>query len=178
MAITESVRFTNSCSVKFAYLLVEGIGHMPVRNQCCRFRPRQRSAFPVRVKRSLFPGTQSIKALLPVQSDGSLGPASDVVKHSGAPGPNSRRQEASHAHMILPDPSGKFALSPDLGLDCVFVYRLDHSTRKLVATSSPLEFAHYDARCSSTRRQPGVPRSHENRPPVMDHRDLVMFERR
>ncbi len=63
-------------------------------------------------------------ALLPIQPDGALAPAAQVVQHTGK-GPNAERQEAPHAHCILPDPSNRFALAADLGADRVFVYRLD-----------------------------------------------------
>jgi len=41
-------------------------------------------------------------------------------QHTGK-GPNTERQEAPHAHCILPDPSNRFALAADLGADRVFV---------------------------------------------------------
>lgn len=63
-------------------------------------------------------------ALLPIEADGSVGPATQVEKHTGK-GPIADRQEAAHAHCILADPSNRFALSADLGADRVFVYRLD-----------------------------------------------------
>ena len=62
-------------------------------------------------------------ALLPIEANGALEPA-HVVQHSGT-GPNAERQEAPHAHCIIPDPSNRFALAADLGADRVFVYRLD-----------------------------------------------------
>jgi len=62
-------------------------------------------------------------ALLPIEPSGALAPA-HVVQHTGK-GPNAERQEAPHAHCILPDPSNRFALAADLGADRVFVYRLD-----------------------------------------------------
>jgi 6-phosphogluconolactonase len=62
-------------------------------------------------------------ALLPIQPNGALAPA-HVVQHTGK-GPNAERQEAPHAHCILPDPSNRFALAADLGADRVFVYSLD-----------------------------------------------------
>jgi len=62
-------------------------------------------------------------ALLPIEANGALAPA-HVVQHTGK-GPNAERQEAPHAHCILPDPSNRFALAADLGADRVFVYRLD-----------------------------------------------------
>jgi 6-phosphogluconolactonase len=63
-------------------------------------------------------------ALLPIQADGGLAPPTQVVQHTGS-GPNAERQEAPHAHCIVPDPSDRFALAADLGADRVFVYRLD-----------------------------------------------------
>jgi 6-phosphogluconolactonase len=69
-------------------------------------------------------------ALLPIEADGSVAPASQVVKHTGK-GPNADRQEAAHAHCIIADPSNRFALSADLGADRVFVYRLDVEGKSL-----------------------------------------------
>jgi 6-phosphogluconolactonase len=69
-------------------------------------------------------------ALLSIQPDGALAPAAHVVRHQGK-GPNAERQEAPHAHCILPDPSNRFALAADLGADRVFVYRLDSRGRSL-----------------------------------------------
>ena len=62
-------------------------------------------------------------ALLPVQSDGTLAPATHVVDQGRAE-PNAGRQTA-HAHCIVADPSNRFALAADLGANRVFIYRLD-----------------------------------------------------
>src|SRR5437667_4828779 len=69
-------------------------------------------------------------ALLPIEANGALAPAASVVHHTGK-GPNPERQEAPHAHCILPDPSNRFALAADLGADRVFVYQLDLEGRSL-----------------------------------------------
>ncbi len=69
-------------------------------------------------------------ALLSIQPDGALAPAASVVQHTGK-GPTPERQEAPHAHCILPDPSNRFALAADLGADRVFVYRLDLEGKSL-----------------------------------------------
>src|SRR5256886_7614653 len=69
-------------------------------------------------------------ALLPIQANGALAPAAHVVQHTGK-GPNAERQEGPHAHCILPDPSNRFALAADLGVDRVFVYRLDLGDKSL-----------------------------------------------
>ena len=69
-------------------------------------------------------------ALLPIQADGALAPAAHVEQHMGH-GPNAARQEAAHAHCIVADPSNRFVLSADLGVDRVFVYRLDLDGKSL-----------------------------------------------
>jgi len=69
-------------------------------------------------------------ALLPVQPNGALAPAAHAVQHTGK-GPNDKRQEAPHAHCILADPSNRFVLAADLGVDRVFVYRLDIDAKSL-----------------------------------------------
>jgi 6-phosphogluconolactonase len=69
-------------------------------------------------------------ALLPIEADGALAPATQVVQHTGS-GPNSERQSAPHAHCIVADPSNRFVLAADLGADRVFVYRLDVEGKSL-----------------------------------------------
>jgi 6-phosphogluconolactonase len=69
-------------------------------------------------------------AVLPIQTDGSLAPATQVLQHTGK-GPNAERQEAPHAHCIVADPSNHFVLAADLGADRVFVYRLDLGAKTL-----------------------------------------------
>ena len=69
-------------------------------------------------------------AALPIEADGSLAAPTHVAHHTGS-GPNAERQEAPHAHCIVPDPSNRFALSADLGADRVFVYRLDLESKSL-----------------------------------------------
>jgi 6-phosphogluconolactonase len=63
-------------------------------------------------------------AVLPIEADGRLKPASSVRAHEGS-GPNKGRQERPHAHGIYLDAAERFAFSPDLGADRVFVYRFD-----------------------------------------------------
>jgi len=62
--------------------------------------------------------------VFPLLPDSTVGPRSCVVQHSGS-GPDRSRQESAHPHSINVDPSGRFAIVADLGLDKVFVYRLD-----------------------------------------------------
>src|SRR5207245_7524335 len=63
-------------------------------------------------------------SVLPIESGGRLGKATDFKQHRGS-GPNSKRQEGPHAHSINVDAADRFAVVADLGLDKLFVYRYD-----------------------------------------------------
>ncbi|MGH2459929.1 MAG: lactonase family protein [Chloroflexota bacterium] len=63
-------------------------------------------------------------AVLPVQADGRLGPATDSVEYSGA-GPDPAHQDRPHAHSINLDPANRYVLVCNQGLDKVFIYRFD-----------------------------------------------------
>lgn len=75
-------------------------------------------------------------AALPIKDDGSLADATTFIQHEGS-GVNKQRQEGPHAHFITTDPANRFALTCDLGLDKVFVYRLDAAAAKLVPNDPP-----------------------------------------
>jgi 6-phosphogluconolactonase len=75
-------------------------------------------------------------AVLPILPDGRLGAATDVKKVEGTIGPRKAANappgsfafsghDRTHAHMIQADPSGRFVLHADLGLDRIFVWTLD-----------------------------------------------------
>ncbi|MEU1471933.1 lactonase family protein [Streptomyces sp. NPDC005761] len=68
--------------------------------------------------------------VLPVLADGSLGAAACVLAHEGS-GPVAERQEGPHAHQVLPDPTGEWVLSVDLGTDSVRVSALGPETGEL-----------------------------------------------
>ena len=74
--------------------------------------------------------------VFPVRDDGSLEPAAQVIQHAGT-GPVADRQEGPHAHCIIPDPTGRFALAADLGIDKVLVYRLDVGNKRLEPADPP-----------------------------------------
>jgi len=74
-------------------------------------------------------------AVFPILKDGRLGEASAFVRHSGA-SINPQRQEGPHAHSIYPSPDNRFAISADLGLDEVLVYRFD-SEKGTLAPNNP-----------------------------------------
>jgi 6-phosphogluconolactonase len=69
-------------------------------------------------------------AMLPIGTEGQLLPHSDLVQHIGS-SVHPERQSGPHAHCILPDPSNCFAIAVDLGLDKLFVYRMDLESGKL-----------------------------------------------
>ncbi|MBN2115286.1 MAG: lactonase family protein [Anaerolineales bacterium] len=69
-------------------------------------------------------------AMLPIQPDGGLGPASDEVQHSGS-SVDPERQTDPHAHCIRPDPTNRFAIATDLGADKLLVYQMDLEHGKL-----------------------------------------------
>ncbi len=75
-------------------------------------------------------------AVLPILADGQLGDVSDVKVDAGDIGPTRATHappgsfavsghDRTHAHMIQADPSGRFVLHADLGLDRIFVWRFD-----------------------------------------------------
>ncbi|GGP63654.1 lactonase family protein [Streptomyces melanogenes] len=64
---------------------------------------------------------------LPLRPDGRPGPAAYILKHHGS-GPDPKRQSGPHAHQVLPDPSGRWLVSVDLGTDSVRVCALDPAT--------------------------------------------------
>jgi 6-phosphogluconolactonase len=69
--------------------------------------------------------------VLPVQSDGSLGEATDMKQGQGS-SINRERQEGPHAHCIVLDPANRFAYSCDLGTDKVMIFRFDGRNGKLL----------------------------------------------
>lgn len=63
--------------------------------------------------------------VLPVQADGSLADATQVLDLPGPIGPHRIEQRGSHPHNVVFSPSGRFLLVPDKGLDRVFVLTFD-----------------------------------------------------
>ncbi len=75
-------------------------------------------------------------AVLPVDPDGKLRPASSSMQHTGS-SVNPQRQKAPHAHAINLSPDDRFAYVPDLGLDKVMIYRFDAAKGVLTAAEPP-----------------------------------------
>jgi len=74
-------------------------------------------------------------AVLPVESDGRLADAAQKVALPGQPGPHRIEQASSHPHQVVFDPSGRYALVPDKGLACIFIFRFDAEAGKLTPTA-------------------------------------------
>ncbi len=75
-------------------------------------------------------------ACLPIQADGSLSAAAAFIQHEGK-SVDSGRQEGPHAHSINLDFANRFAIVADLGLDRVFVYKLDTGKGTLTPNEPP-----------------------------------------
>ncbi len=87
-------------------------------------------------------------AVLPILSDGRLGEATDVKHDEGAIGsakatnapPGSfafSGHDRTHAHMIESDPTGRFVLHADLGLDKIFIWKFNAQTGTLTPNQPP-----------------------------------------
>jgi 6-phosphogluconolactonase (cycloisomerase 2 family) len=87
-------------------------------------------------------------AVLPIFPDGRLGSATDIKVDAGKIGPTTATSappgslafsghDRTHAHMIQSDPSGRFVLHVDLGLDQILVWKFDEQTGVLTANDPP-----------------------------------------
>lgn len=87
-------------------------------------------------------------AVIAIGPKGELGAATDVIHDSGTVGPEHAASAPAgnfaisghdhpHAHMAHADPSGKFVLVNDLGLDRIFVWKFDVETGKLSPNDPP-----------------------------------------
>lgn len=71
-------------------------------------------------------------AVLPIGEDGSLGAMTHRLALTGPAGPHRIEQTGAHPHQLVFDPTGRFLLVPDKGLDRVFVLRFDAERGQLV----------------------------------------------
>ncbi len=87
-------------------------------------------------------------AVFPILSDGRLGDATDIKNDAGKIGPTKATHappgsfaisghDRTHAHMIQADPSGRFVLHIDLGLDKIYVWKFDEKKGVLTANEPP-----------------------------------------
>ncbi|HEY4330758.1 MAG TPA: lactonase family protein [Phycisphaerae bacterium] len=77
------------------------------------------------------PGEGGTVAVFALKEDGSFGQRTAFDQHKGTSIDPSRQKQA-YAHSIITDPSNRFALCPDLGLDKVFIYKFDEKTGHLI----------------------------------------------
>jgi 6-phosphogluconolactonase len=85
-------------------------------------------------------------ASLPIEPDGSLAAAKSFFQHEGR-SVNADRQEAPHAHAIIPSPAvadapgqppaSRFVYAADLGTDQILCYRLDAAQATLTRNNPP-----------------------------------------
>jgi 6-phosphogluconolactonase len=71
-----------------------------------------------------------------LQADGSLGAINSVLPHEGS-SVHPTRQKRPHAHAVAVSPDNRFALTADLGIDRVLVYRLDAAKGMLARHEPP-----------------------------------------
>jgi 6-phosphogluconolactonase len=73
----------------------------------------------------------------PVKADGTLGEAASFFEHLKPSDTAADAKVKSHAHAAVIGPDNKYVYVPDLGLNRVFVYRLDAATAKLTPNEPP-----------------------------------------
>ncbi len=82
-------------------------------------------------------------AVFPLERDGRIQPSSDLVQHEGSgPGPT---QKGPHAHFVTLDPTGRYYLVNDKGIDKVLLYELDTTAGRLRPHDPPFARLHSGA---------------------------------
>lgn len=71
-----------------------------------------------------------IVAMLPIDENDGLKPASEVIQLSGK-GPHPR-QDSSHPHSVNLSPDENYLYVPDLGTDKINIYQIDYQNGKLI----------------------------------------------
>jgi 6-phosphogluconolactonase len=74
--------------------------------------------------------------VLPINDQGELGAPTSFIQHTGS-SVNKERQGEPHAHSINLDAHNRFAITADLGLDKLFVYRFDSQKGTLSPNDPP-----------------------------------------
>ena len=75
-------------------------------------------------------------AVFALQPDGRIGGRTAFAQHTGS-SVDPKRQTHAYAHSIIVDPTNRFALVADLGLDRLFVYRFDEKNGSLRPNDPP-----------------------------------------
>ena len=148
-AANETVTFqgTNSGSVS-AFSIDRSSGHLALLNTVS-----SQGAGPAHL--SVHPSGQYVLvanygggnvAVLPIRPKGELGSPTDVKEDVGTVGPTHATSappgnfaisghDRSHAHMIQADPTGRFVLASDLGLDQILIWKFDIQKGRLTANN-------------------------------------------
>ena len=75
-------------------------------------------------------------AAFALRPDGGIGDWTGFAQHTGS-SVHPKRQMHAYAHSIIVDPTNRFALVADLGVDQLFVYRFDEKTGALTPNDPP-----------------------------------------
>jgi 6-phosphogluconolactonase len=75
-------------------------------------------------------------SVMPINPDGTVAAPTAVIKHSGS-SVNPDRQTHPYVHSCNIDPSGKYMLACDLGVDKIYIYRLDPASQSLSNANPP-----------------------------------------
>lgn len=75
-------------------------------------------------------------SVMPVQTNGALGPAGSIIQHQGS-GPDKARQNSPHVHCTIFSADNRYLFVPDLGIDKVMIYAFDEVTGKLTTAKQP-----------------------------------------
>jgi 6-phosphogluconolactonase len=75
-------------------------------------------------------------AVLPLNDDGSIGPAVQTIKDDGH-GPNKERQEKAHVHTAVLSPDEKYVLYTDLGTDKINITKYKGGKSNPIVPANP-----------------------------------------
>ena len=70
-------------------------------------------------------------AVFSKNNDGSITAAKQVIQHFGS-GPNIKRQESPHIHMVQFSPDKKFVFANDLGKDKIYIYKYNATSNSKI----------------------------------------------
>jgi len=128
--------------VVHAFSIAPGTGELTYLNQQpshgatpCHLTVDQTGRFVIVANYREVGGAGSV-SVLPIQDDGRLGEATEVIQHAGASA-HPRRQTCSHPHSVTLDLSNRYAFVADLGIDKIMVYQLDLAQGRLKPNDEP-----------------------------------------
>jgi 6-phosphogluconolactonase len=70
-----------------------------------------------------------------IKDDGSIGAMTSMDQHTGS-SVNPARQKRPHAHSVVVSPDNRYVFSPDLGLDKIFIYKID-TAKQTITPNNP-----------------------------------------